>query len=152
MNFTKGQLEDLETVEYFIPDAYKSIKIIDEDRKIFCEWSERGKHKDKIITSHFKNGFDALVEGKRWRGIHIHELYEQGILDGSMPYYVILGGYKDKKRITKWWNYWWYYLTKNLYTTNPTPRRVVNFMKKEMFKGKDAEIIEKVYQEILSLK
>ena len=148
MSFTKGQLEDLETVEYFIPSCFSKIKITDEDRRLFLEWSERGKHKE-LICEYKINGFNALFQGKRWRGIHIHELYEPGVLEGTMPYFTILGGF-DKRRQTKWWNRWWYKLTNNLYINNPIPRSVVNFMKGEMFKGADANIIENCYQEILN--
>ena len=53
-------------------------------------------------------------------------MFEDGVLDGSMPYYVILGGGEV-----------------------PIPRYVVDFMKKAMFKGEDIDLIEKVYQDIL---
>ena len=150
MIFTEKQLKDFETIEYYIPPGLRFIKITDDDKKMFFENSERGLHKEMIKDNYFNDGFNVLREGKRWRGIHIHEMYEPGILDGSMPYYVILGGYKDKKRETKWWNYWWYKLTKDLYVCNPLPRGVVDFIKKEMFKGIDSELIEKVYQDILN--
>jgi hypothetical protein len=175
MKFTDKQLKDLETIEYFIPSALKHIKITDEDKKMFFENSERGLHNDIIkkikplrfyplntligirdggnwktvpysheeksgwimeesgmtpeeVISYY--GFLTLVEGKRWRGIHIHELYEPGVLEGTMPYYTILGG--DDGDIV--------------------PRSVVDFLKKEMFKGADADVIERCYQDILNNK
>lgn len=72
--------------------------------------------------------FFQLKEAKRWRGIICHELWEQGIIDGSIPYWTLLGG-EDANDIL--------------------PRHVVDFMKKEMFKGMDAENIETIYQKVL---
>lgn len=131
MKLTTRRKKDLETIMYFMPDL-KGIKITDKDIKMFFEHSEQGRHKNKMKSDHFKDGFNLLLQGKRWRGIHIHELYEPGILDGSMPYFVLLGGYKifDKKE-------------------EIVPRNVVDFLKKEMFKGEDAKLIERTYQEIL---
>ena len=59
------------------------------------------------------------------------EMYEEGVLERSMPYFVLLGGYQGEK---------------------PMPRNVVNFMKKEMFKGIDGNVIENAYQLVLSNK
>lgn len=118
---TSKQIKDLETIEFFIPECLESISITENDRERFLEYSEKGMHKSEAHTGAFtqeQNGFTALCEGKRWRGIHIHELYEKGVLDGSMPYVVLL---KDM------------------------PIAVVDFLKKEMFGGIDAEIIEKAY-------
>lgn len=143
MKLSSAQQNDLETIKYFIPQQMKKIPITDNDIKMFFENSERGLHKE-LVNSYRMDGFNALIQGKQWRGIHIHELYEQGILDGSMPYFVLLGGF-DKKR--KWWQVW-----KPKYYHNPMPRHVVDFIKKEIFKGKDAEIIEKCYQSILDFK
>lgn len=154
MNFTKRQLEDLETIEYFIPSVLKHIKITDEDRKMFLENSERGLHNDKIeqaskAIAFYKEtegkvsyvpkyqGFNALIEGKKWRGIHIHELYEQGVLEGNIGYFTLLGGLCGKKK-------------GNSFEHDPMPRSVVNFLKKEMFQGIDADLIEETYQSILN--
>ena len=98
----------------------------DEDIKMFFEWSERGLHKD-IGSRDNLSYFEALRQGKRWAGIHM-EMYEDGVLNGTMPYYIILGG-QDKEIM---------------------PRNVVDFIKKEMFRGIDREIIEKTYQEIIN--
>ena len=121
MKFTNAQLKDLETVEYFIPSILNKIKITDKDRKMYLEWSERGKHKNKIKTFNFIDGFNVLVSGKRWRGIHIHEMYEPAVLEGM--------GYCS-------------------FIDKTTPKNVVNFFKKEMFKGKDADLIENFYSNL----
>ncbi len=146
---TKKQQNDIECIKWFIPECCKSVEITDEDIKMFLEFSDQGKHKDKIGTwamdKKYQNGLNALCEGKKWRGIHIHELYEQGVLDGSMPYFVLLGGF-DKTIKRKWWQIW---KPKFWHEHNPMPRVVVDFLKKEMFKGNHAEIIESCYQDIL---
>ena len=147
MTFTKAQQKDLETIEYFIPQVCRSVQITDEDRRKFLEYSERGLHKEEVgdWRKGVRDGFNALREGKRWRGVHIHEMWEEGVLEGSTPYFTILEGF-DTIVKRKWWQFW-----KPTFKHNPMPRSVVDFMKKEMFKGQDAEIIEKCYQTIVSL-
>lgn len=108
---------ELETLYYFWP-SLNDYDITEEDVSMYFEWSEDGLHKDKIKMSHFVDGFNALVAAKRWRGITMHELYEPGILDGTMPYTVICDG---------------------------TPRSAIDFMKKELFKGTHAEMIDRAY-------
>lgn len=151
---TKGQLKDLETIKFFIPDNYDGMSFSESKdlenegyltelasnhriRKYYQDSDGKSPEEcffdvsDKGLLEIRCNDLKTLNkyrEGKRWRGIHMHELYEPGILDGSMPYWVILGG---------------------LYKHEIMPRSAVDFMKKEMFKGIDAEIIERTYQEIL---
>ncbi len=128
---TIKQQNDIECIKWFIPETCKNIEITDKDIEMFLEYSDRGLHKDKVgewaFGEEWRNGFNALIAGKRWRGIHIHEMYEDGVLDGSVPYFTLLGG-DSKEEIM--------------------PRVVVDFLKKEMFKGKDTEIIEKCYQNL----
>jgi len=159
MKLTKGQLKDLETIRYFIPSNYDGFgvyekytlielghwrwiveptrnkprgKIIEiyEDvggltpEEAYLQISERGIK--EIKCSNPKN-LMRLLWGKVYRGRHT-EMYEEGILDGSMLYWVILGGYSPKEI---------------------PPRSVVDFMKKEMFKGIDSDLIEKTYQRVL---
>lgn len=125
---TKGQLADLETIKYFIPACMEKVAITDQDIKDFFAYSERGQFKERAANQYVMDGFNALCQGKRWRGIHLHELWEPGVLEGSVSYYTLLGG-EVKKEVM--------------------PRSVVEFMKKELFKGTDAELIEKSYQDIL---
>jgi hypothetical protein len=146
---TEKQRQDLETIEYFIPKALSHINVTDKDRQMFLEYSERGLHKDKIKGSVFASdftGLDALCEGKRWRGVHMR-MYEEGVLEGTMPYFTILGGY-DKTVKRKWLQFW---KPRCTHVHVPIPRTVVDFMKKEMFKGIDAEIIENCYNHCLAL-
>lgn len=148
---TSKQENDLETVIFFIPQNFKKVNITNQDIKKFFEWSEQGMHKKEIDNWQSKDnydGFNALVEGKRWRGIHIHELWEQGVLEGSVSYFCLLGGY-EKERKPIWFFKLFKYFGVNRFKHDPIPRTVVNFMKKEMFKGEDSDLIEKVYQKIL---
>lgn len=138
MKLTKNQQKDLESIIYFIPSILKNVSVKEEDIKMFFENSERGMHQDKVRTSHFNDGFNALIEGKRWRGIHM-QMWEEGILDG-VGYFILLGGLAEKRR---WFNpYRW---LRGKYYNRPIPRPVVDFMAKEMFRGIDAELIESIY-------
>lgn len=116
MKYTEKQRNELEVWRYFIPDNVAWEAENDNDIMKFFEWSQAGKHKNAHYGD--RSYFEALRQGKSWAGVHA-EMYEEGILDGSMPYVEILRG---------------------------APRAVINFLKKEMFKGADAEIIESVYQ------
>lgn len=122
MKLTPKQQRDLETITYFIPEGFKSIPITDKDILDFLAYSERGQFKERGAKSFLKqykdcDGFDALNIGKRWRGIHIH-MWEDAIDD--VPYTSLV---KD------------------------LPLPVIEFMKKEMFKGKDKDIIEECYRQ-----
>lgn len=110
--------------EYFMPKNVNWKPKTDKDIDMFFEWSEQGNHKERILTGDFSY-FEGLRQGKRWAGIHVHEMYEQGILDGSVPYFTLLG-----------------------IIEKPIPRYVVNFLKKEMFKGQDSNLIEEIYTSI----
>lgn len=88
MKLSKAQLTEIEVWEYFMPSGFG--KRNDNDLKRFFEWSEKGLHRG--VVNGDNSYFRGLQEGKRWAGIHMHELYEQGVLDGTMPYFTILGG------------------------------------------------------------
>ena len=89
------------------------------------------------------DGFNALIQGKEWRGVHMR-IFEEGIMEGSMPYMTILT--KDVKIKRKWWQ-----LLKPLYRTEARPieKSTVDFMAKEMFKGIDKEVIYNAYSTLL---
>lgn len=119
---TKSQQKELIVWEYFMPIWCEWLPKTETDIIRFFEWSEQGKHKE----THYGDCsyFEALRQGKRYAGINIHELYEPGILEGTMPYFTILGGEKT------------------------IPREVVEFLKKEIFKGMNADVIEICYQRV----
>lgn len=143
---TNKQQKDLETILYFMPESMRWIKIENKDIKKFFEYSDEGKHKQEVQsmpTQGVFTWFGALIQGKRWRGIHM-EQYEQWILDGSVPYFILLGWLAKKRK--------WYQLWKDKWINDPIPRSVVDFMKKEMFKGHDADTIERCYNSLLCTK
>lgn len=146
MKLSQKKQNEIEVWEYFMPTNCDWAQKTDRDVEMFFEWSEQGKHKELLLIPTYKpearTYFHALVWGKKWAGINIHELYEPGILDGTMPYFTILGGY-DKTVFRKWWQFWKH---KKWLEHSPIPRPVVDFMKKELFKGADADLIEKIYQ------
>jgi hypothetical protein len=111
---TKKQQQELDCLKWFWPE----LKYTNEEAKEYFDYDVKGGDIPKD---------NPIYLAKQWRGRTIHELWEQGILDGSVPYFVLLGG-EDKKEIP--------------------PRKVVDFIKREIFKGIDANMIEKVYQEI----
>lgn len=119
MKLTKKQIKDLNSVKYFIPKALKNNKITDEDIRLFFEYSDRWLNWDKIKGYRVWNidWFNTLIEWKRWRGIHIW-MYEQWILDWSVPYYDLL----------KW-----------------MPLDVKDIIKKEMFKWVDKDRIDEIW-------
>jgi len=125
MRMTKAQLDDLEVSQYFIPTVMNDIEISPDDKIKYFEWSQEGKHKELIDNSKM-DGFNALFQGKRWRGINM-QMFEDGIIEGTVPYLTILGKEKDDTLV---------------------PVSVKNFMKKEMFQGRDADVIERVYNEV----
>lgn len=132
MKLTEAQKNELVVWEYFIPKNCRWLPKTDKDIEMFFEWSERGKHKQIAgIPTYLPEGriyFHALVWGKKRAGMNIHELWEQGVLVGcGLGYFTLLGGEDDE---------------------DIPPRAVVDFMKKEMFKGIDAEVIENCYQSI----
>ena len=122
--------KEIERIEYFIPKNYKGNaygkKAITADEAFILK-SEKGIDTPlEDIENPYR--YRQLLEGKRWQGIHCHNLWEEGVIDGSVPYWVLLGG-EDPKEIP--------------------PRNIVDFMKKEMFRGADSDLIEAIYQDIL---
>jgi hypothetical protein len=115
---TSRQQNDIEVLLWFMPEQFNNILITKEDKKDFLNHSDNG-----IKPIIYTEGYKALTEAKRLRGITIHELWEKGILEGSVPYRVILEG---------------------------MPKNVMEFIKREMFKGSDSELIESLWNAITS--
>lgn len=144
MKLSKAQENELKVLEYFMPKNVKWLPKTDRDIEMFFEWSEQGKHKEKKIYGDISY-FEGLREGKSWAGVHMG-MYEDGVLEGTMPYTTILGGFEGTTK-RKWWQFW---KPKISFFHKPIPRYVVDFMKKEMFKGIDAEVIEICYSHLSS--
>ena len=133
-NITTKQQNDIDVSKYFIPKGAKDTPITDEDVAKYFKWSDHGEYKEEATKASYVagrriNGFEALVLGKRWRGVHV-EMYEDGVLEGTMPYVSLLVETEQAPR-------------------TPIPHCVVNFLRKEMFKGRDSSVIENCYQYIL---
>jgi len=131
MRLSRKQQLDLETIEFFIPQNFTGRTVYpcgaiespdgNSPERVFFDYSDKGiKFRGRLVTD--LKRLEQLIQGKRWRGIMMEE-YENSILAGDIPYIVLLQG---------------------------MPRVVVDFMKKEMFKGAAAESIEVAYQEVLT--
>ena len=129
---TPKQAKDLETVRFFIPDVMKHLEISEQDISDFFEYSEQGKRADRVGLATM-DGFNALCQGKRWRGIHI-EMWEQGVssswvdpktkeehFESDVPYAVLL---------------------------ESIPESVMEFAAKTMFKGADQDLIHRTWYEL----
>lgn len=131
MKFSKKQLIDLESIEYFIGDSYKEIPITGEDRQDFLLFSDKGiipenrkgqvqyvkgsngSRKDinlSFFTGKKLNGYQQLFLGKSRRGLHV-QLWEDGIMDGTHPIYTLMQEEDG----------------------TPIPKSVMEFMKKSLF-------------------
>lgn len=144
LRLTKSQKKDLETIFYFMPKTCKGESISDEDIKQFFAYSERGIKRGDEDSIQVRDGYHALLEGKRWRGIHM-EMWENGVLDGSVPYFCLLGEMHIKKG---WRKFFSWLFGKRLFTMDLLPQSVVDFMAGEMFKGVDAVLIKNLYDEM----
>jgi len=122
MKLSNKQKNDLETIMYFVPSALEKYKdqITEKDIEDFFAYSDRGIRRGDEDSLQVRDGYHTLIEGKRWRGIHAHEIYEKDLASSypEMPYVVLLEG---------------------------MPRSVVEFLKKELFGGADAATIERAY-------
>ena len=137
---------EIDLLMYFMPTVLKHINITQEDIDMYFEWSEKGDHKDKIKLSHFNDGFNVLVSSKGRRGLQM-QIWEDGM--EYVSYFTLLGGL-EKTIYRKWYNPMRYIKGRYYFINDPIPRNVVDFMKKEMFKGMDSDLIERLYQEILT--
>jgi hypothetical protein len=142
MKLSNRQKADLESILFFIPADMKNIPITENDITHFLALSERGlgTNSGKFASG---SGTSALIQGKRWREWHMRS-YEEAVLEGTLPYFTLLGGYCGKKR-----GWFLRLLGFEMFKHAPLPRAVVDYMKKSMFGGTATEIIEQTY---LSLK
>lgn len=109
MKLTKAQRADLASIIYFMPPD--SAPASSADIESFFGYSDKG-----IAPKETTPGHQALLQGKRWRGIHM-EMWQEGIMDGSVPLYT-------------------------LFVEEPQPESIVEFAKKTLFKGSLARQID----------
>ena len=156
MKFTPKQLAEMECIKWFVPSILRDVQISEQDCKDYLNISERG-----IRPKTQTQGLEALLQGKRWRGIHCdtswdkdtgkatnRAMYEEGILEGTVPYMSLLGDY-DRKVLKPWWKRL-FSKQKYYFYRDPMPRVVVDYLKKSLFGGMDKELIEECYHMILS--
>lgn len=132
IKFTQKQLKEKECLEWFNENLLKKYPPQEGEFEEYLAHSERG-----VPIKGFKRGyqvFNIYSVCKEWRGRFCDSnennraIYEEGILEGTMPYFTILGG-ENKKEIP--------------------PRSAVDYLKNSLFKGIDSELIKNVYQMIL---
>jgi hypothetical protein len=125
---TAKQRIDILSILYFSP--IKGVKITVEDIIHFLDYSDNGLDKayyTKYRTKEDKQtGKEVLLAGKKYRGVSMG-MFEEGLLEGVTPYYTLLGGENGDQ---------------------PLPYYVMEFMRKEMFKGIDSEHIKKIWDKI----
>lgn len=150
MRLTSKQQRDLQSIKYFIPSGLTQVPLTPRGIEMFFEYSDKGMHRELLSTTVWTFGdadldtMYALSQGKIWRGRHT-EIFEVGILDGSMPWVAIIGNSTVVVQ-RQWWQLW---KPRHWTEHRPTPRAVVDFMKKEMFQGVDSDIIERCHQSFL---
>ena len=132
MKLTKAQQIDIDLCKYFYP-----CEPTEQEIEEYLDLSERGEGKERG-----KFATNPLVIGKTRRGVTM-EMWEDGIMD--VPYVTLLGGYGGSIQ-RRWWNPMRWIDEELFFFHQPIPRYVVDFMKKEMFQGADADLIEECYQ------
>lgn len=126
---TKKQELEKKNLEWFGSFLFKQFPPHEGEFEEYLAHSERGK-----IIKGFVRGnqtFNVYDEAKIWRGRMIHELWEDSFYKentGWIGLFTLLGG-ESKEEIM--------------------PRYIVDFVKKEMFAGQDANLIEEIYQKVL---
>lgn len=119
---TKKQQAEKDNLEWFCPSLFKQYPPQEGDFQKYLAHSERGIP----ITS-----FNVYSEAKRWRGIIVHELWEDSF-------------YCDNGK--DWWPGYHELLTEEDGT--PIPEHIKDYIKKEIFGGQSKDLIDKVYEEI----
>jgi hypothetical protein len=140
---TKKQNKEIKCLRYFVQNCdYGKIKndsllhscklIIHKDNGKSAETSyfyitNSGVKVVYLKNKKEKNKLLKYLDAKKWRLRQI-DLWEQSVLDGSIPYFVLLGG-EDYKEIL--------------------PEYVISFMCNTMFKGYDKYQIKRVHNYII---
>jgi len=127
VKLTKNQQKELVVWKYYITTETHWDKENDSDIVKFFEWSERGLHKEEAsYNQHNEKGktyFHALIWGKTWADRHI-KMYQEGVLEGYMPYITILGLEDGETTV---------------------PKEVMEYISKNMFQGCERKLIQECY-------
>lgn len=126
MPLTRKQQLEKENLEWFSPSLFKQFPPHEGEFEEFLAHSERG-----TPIKGFQRGWQRLnvySEAKRWRGIVVHELWEESF-------------YKDEI---------WIGLHELLSEEDgkPIPEHIKDFIAKEMFSGQSRELINEIYKDI----
>lgn len=140
MKLTKKQQEDIDFYLEFCPSNFYH-QPTDEEIKEFLDFSERGVKPVGEKGGASGQSLNPIIIGKSYLGLNI-QLWQEGVMEGSIGYFSLLGGFDDWEKEND----------KYIFKHKPVSRRLVDYMKSQMFKGIDAEIIETAYQKILSEK
>jgi hypothetical protein len=140
MRLTNKQKKEIVCLDYFsLPIKQYSNKIIaitqHKDNICFTESNDglspeecyfliTDQGKKDIICTDLKR-LNQLLDAKKWR-LRTIDMYEQGILDGSVPYFILLGLETKKEKVSE---------------------NIMNFIAKTMFQGIDFDLINNLYRQ-----
>src|SRR3990167_2778749 len=125
MKLTRKQLFEKENLEWFNPSLLKQYPPQEGEFEEYLAHSERGKPIKGF--PHGQNVFNVYSEAKRRRGITIHELWEKSFYENEwMGFYDLL---KEENGIL-------------------IPEHIKDYIKREIFKGQSADLIDKLYEEL----
>lgn len=133
---SKKQKREIECLRYFARDnisyigvssLYKitSAKIAEDPHAVSAEeaYFQITDSGAQSVETTDKGRLLMLLDAKKWR-LRSMDMYEQGVLEGSTPYYTLLG--LEDERV---------------------PLSVADFMARTMFKGRDKDLIMSVYDQ-----
>lgn len=127
---TKKQQLEKENLEWFSPSLFKKWPPQEGEFAEYLAHSERGEPIGKVRGEDNIYGLkNVYSEAKRWRGITIHELWEDSFYSGG----------------------WWpglHELLREEDGTTPIPEHIKNYISREIFGGQDKDKIDKIYDEI----
>lgn len=132
---TTNQRKEINVLDYFskkdcdyskVPYLFDKYKILEDDNGIcpevaYFKITDAGER--NVKTNNIGRLFQ-LLDAQKWRLRHC-DMYEQGVLDGSVTYIVMLQG---------------------------VSKEVMGFLSKTMFKGSDKKLIENIYKELNNIK
>ena len=127
MSFTRKQQLEKENLEWFNPSLFRQFLPQEGEFEEYLDHSERGIP-IKGFHGEKSTKFNVYQQAKRWRGVTIHELWEESF-------------YSD---------FWWPGFYELLKEEDGTliPRHIKDYIKKEIFGGQSADLIDKIYEEI----
>ena len=128
MGLSTKQQNEIMCLDYFsLPITYKGDDKCNPEQEYF-NITQDGKKK------RFKNArLEQLLDAKKWR-LRAVDMYEQGILDGSTSYSVILCKEQETRWIGKFIKKWRFKKVEKL------PDYVIEFLARTMFKGLDKDL------------